>query len=140
MLQNMTPMKPCTRIRSARSTKQSNRSPFNRRLVLSTFGTRISNIKKGTRLAKVTIDWGKQTLIDASGKIFTGFDDDIIINSYSNHQPFSWDVLWGYLNDHGEEAISPIYSSVSKFSKKRHGLCRNLLFINLKLSTKVIHQ
>lgn len=124
------------------------------RIVLSLKeGAWISDLKKATRVAKFTNPRGKQALIDASGKIVTGFYDDIIINSYSNYHPFSRDGLWGYLNDHGEEVISPIYSSVSKFSKEGiayveafHPLAKNnllKLYINYQdeiLDIKTIDQ
>ncbi len=104
-------------------------------------GCELFEFKDDSRITKFRAD-GREALIDAAGKIFTGFFEKVIISPYSLLNPFLRNDLWGYVDDLGNEVIPNIYREVTEFNEDKiarvkafHPLAENQLwefFINEK--------
>jgi len=71
--------------------------------------------KEDSRITKFRIG-NREALIDASGKVITGFFEKVIISPYSSLNPFLRNGLWGYVNDLGNEVIPNVYYEVTEFN------------------------
>lgn len=79
-------------------------------------GNELVEFEEGSRVTKFRADDGREALINAAGKIFTGFFEKVIISPYAHLHPFLRNGLWGYVDNEGNEVIRPIYQEVSQFT------------------------
>lgn len=79
-------------------------------------GNKLIEFKEGSRITKFRTEDGREALINAAGKIFTGFFEKVVIAPYSRLHPFLRNGLWGYVDNEGNEVIRPIYKEVSQFT------------------------
>lgn len=104
-------------------------------------GCGLFEFKSDARITKFRTN-RREALIDAAGKIFTGFFEKVIISPYSTLNPFLRHGLWGYVDELGNEVIPNIYREVTEFNedgiskvKAFHPLAENQLwefYINKK--------
>lgn len=93
--------------------------------LMDTTSRQVLTLKKGCELAEFKEDGrittfshnGRKALIDASGKIITGFNyEEVIVSPYERLHPFLRNGLWGYIDSRGNEVIPNIYREASEFS------------------------
>lgn len=97
-------------------------------------GCELFEFKEDSRITKFRTEKG-EALIDAAGKIFTGFFEKVIISPYALLHPFLRNNLWGYVDGLGNELIPNIYREVTEFSEDKiarvkifHPLAENYLW------------
>ncbi len=78
-------------------------------------GCHLFEFQEDSRITKFRMD-NREALIDAAGKVITGFFDRIIISPYSLLNPFLRNNLWGYIDNLGQEVIPNIYKKVTQFN------------------------
>lgn len=96
-------------------------------------GCELFEFKEDSRVTKFKTG-NREAIIDASGRVITGFFEKVIISPYSSLNPFLRNGLWGYVDDLGNEVIPNVYYEVTEFNeegvakvKAFHPLAENLV-------------